>query len=114
MPDYRTTCRAHSTFHTRSNIWRKVRTPGNRLSTLKVVRKPLATKCAHSGVRLNGIKRAEGRTMSRNERTISRAYGGALSMQTVRDKILRAFLCEESKAAKMEAKKKATKTVTKK
>ena len=114
MPDYRVAIRGHSTYHTRTNIWRKVRTPGNRLSTLKVARRPLATKCAFNGQRLHGLQRVNPTTVSRCARTVSRPYGGVLSMQAVRDRILRAFLVEESKAAARAAKEKANKHNAKK
>ena len=101
MPDYRVTHRGHSTYHTRTNCWRKVRTPGNRLSTLRTIKKELAPKCAATGVKLQGLQRINQRLVSKNSRTVSRAYGGKFTMETVREKILRAFLCEESKAAKV-------------
>lgn len=105
MADYRVTCRGHSTYRTRSNMWRKVRTPGNRLTTLKMVKKPLQPLCSYSKTRIQGIKRAPARTLSKCERTVSRPYGGMYSANTVRERILRAFLCEESRAAALEQKK---------
>ena len=38
--------------------------------------------------------------LSRNRRTINRAYGGVLSGSAVRDQIIRAFLVEELKTVK--------------
>ncbi|KAI3918586.1 hypothetical protein MKX01_041906 [Papaver californicum] len=38
--------------------------------------------------------------LSRNKRTVNRAYGGVLSGITVRERIIRAFLVEEQKIVK--------------
>lgn len=62
-------------------------------------------KCPVTGKRIQGIphlrpteyKRSR---LSRNRRTINRAYGGVLSGSAVRERIVRAFLVEEQKIVK--------------
>ena len=59
--------------------------------------------CGETGVKLAGLKLMRPHTMSRvskRQRTISRAYGGHLSAQAVKDRIIRAFLIEEVKIVK--------------
>ena len=47
--------------------------------------------------------------LSRNRRTVNRAYGGVLSGSAVRDRIIRAFLVEEQKIVKRVLKLQKTK-----
>ncbi|KAF4394360.1 hypothetical protein G4B88_018510 [Cannabis sativa] len=62
-------------------------------------------KCPITGKRIQGIphlrsteyKRSR---LSRNRRTVNRAYGGVLSGRAVRERIIRAFLVEEQKIVK--------------
>ncbi|XP_015170986.1 60S ribosomal protein L34-like, partial [Solanum tuberosum] len=62
-------------------------------------------KCPVTGKRIQGIphlrpaeyKRSR---LSRNRRTVNRAYGGVLSGGAVRERIVRAFLVEEQKIVK--------------
>jgi len=56
--------------------------------------------CKDKGIKLQGIMRArkcDKKNMRSNDKTVSRAYGGALSANAVRERILRAFLVEEQK-----------------
>ena len=90
-------------YHTPSNILKRVKTPGGRLTLHKVrkVRNPIV--CGDTGVQLNGIKRldkCEWRNAPRRVRTVSRAYGGVLCSKAVRHRIMRAFLNEELKCIK--------------
>ena len=87
-------------YHTPSNILKKVRTPGGRLTfhRTRKVRNPIV--CGDTGAQLNGIKRLDKslwRNAPKRVRTVSRAYGGVLSAGAVRHRILRAFLNEELK-----------------
>lgn len=104
MPDNRVTCRGHSTYRTTRNKWRKVRTPGGNLTTLRIKRRPQVPKCQITGVKLNGIKRELAHKLHHHERTVNRAYGGTMSMKAVRDRIIRAFLTEEAKASQQKGK----------
>ena len=90
-------------YHTKSNILKRIRTPGGRLTFQKSakVRNPII--CGDTGVQLNGIKRLDKslwRSATKRVRTVSRAYGGVLSAGAVRHRIMRAFLNEELKCIK--------------
>ena len=90
-------------YHTPSNILKRVRTPGGRLTFHKTtkVRNPIV--CGDTGVQLNGIKRldkCQWKNAPKRVRTVSRTYGGVLCSRAVRHRILRAFLNEELKCIK--------------
>ena len=87
----RITIRGKYNYHTESNKLKRIRTPGGRLTFQKIakVRNPIV--CGDTGVELNGIKRL---------RTVSRTYGGVLSAEAVRHRIMRAFFNEELKCIK--------------
>ena len=90
-------------YHTDSNILKRVKTPGGRLTFQKSakVRNPII--CGDTGVQLNGIKRldkCEWKNAPKRVRTVSRAYGGVLCSSAVRHRIMRAFLNEELKCIK--------------
>ena len=90
-------------YHTPSNILKRVKTPGGRLTLHKVrkVRNPVV--CGDTGVQLNGIKRldkCQWKNAPKRVRTVSRTYGGVLSSSAVRHRIMRAFLNEELKCIK--------------
>uniref|UniRef100_A0A0N5A462 Large ribosomal subunit protein eL34 n=1 Tax=Parastrongyloides trichosuri TaxID=131310 RepID=A0A0N5A462_PARTI len=91
--------RRHS-YNTKSNKVRQFRTPGGRLALQ--YRKKVGTlpKCADTGVPLKGIKivrPSKLSKLSKRKKRVSRAYGGNLSANAVRERILRAFLVEEQK-----------------
>ena len=90
-------------YHTDSNILKRVKTPGGRLTyhKLRKVRNPIV--CGDTGVQLNGIKRLDKslwRNAPKRVRTVSRPYGGVLCAEAVRHRIMRAFLNEELKCIK--------------
>ena len=90
-------------YHTESNKLKRIRTPGGRLTFQKIakVRNPII--CGDTGVQLNGIKRlnkCQWKNAPKRIRTVSRAYGGVLSAEAVRHRIIRAFLNEELKCIK--------------
>ena len=90
-------------YHTESNKLKRIRTPGGRLTFQKIakVRNPII--CGDTGVQLNGIKRlnkCQWKNAPKRVRTVSRAYGGVLSAEAVRHRIIRAFLNEELKCIK--------------
>ena len=90
-------------YHTESNRLKRIKTPGGRLTFHKLskVRNPIV--CGDTGVPLNGIKRldkCEWKNAPKRMRTVSRAYGGVLSSNAVRHRIMRAFLNEELKCIK--------------
>ncbi|XP_059299900.1 large ribosomal subunit protein eL34 isoform X1 [Lycium ferocissimum] len=126
----RVTYRKRHSYATKSNQHRVVKTPGTNptsLLLLFVMIHPILTttpsipggklvyqttkkrasgpKCPVTGKRIQGIphlrpteyKRSR---LSRNRRTVNRAYGGVLSGGAVRERIVRAFLVEEQKIVK--------------
>ena len=103
MPDNRFTFRTHHSFATRSNKNRLVRTPGGRLSVQHVQKKTGHHTCGDTGAKLNGIPALSSnkfKALSKNKKTVARAYGGVLSGGAVRCRIIRAFLVEERKVVK--------------
>merc|ERR1712127_3837 len=91
MLERRITYRRSSSYRTRGNNFRPVKTPGGKL-VLHLIKKH--TK----GTGMQGVKVArpnDFRRMTSSKRTVSRAYGGILTGTEVRDRIMRAFLIEE-------------------
>ena len=60
------------------------------------------------------LRQKDFRILPKNQRTVSRAYGGVLSHKSVKDRIVRAFLIEEVKHMKKLMSKKKEKEDTKK
>lgn len=92
-------------YATRSNQVRKIRTPGNRLVFQKVDKRSQGphTPWVLGHKRLAGTKALnhfDARTSSSHAKSVSRAYGGVLSAEQVRDRIIRAFLVEEQRIAR--------------
>jgi large subunit ribosomal protein L34e len=92
-------------YATRGNLVRKIRTPGNRLKFQQVKKRSQGTHTpwvlGHK--RIAGTKAVRGlkaRTTSRHTKSVSRAYGGVLSADQVRDRVIRAFLVEEQRIAR--------------
>uniref|UniRef100_A0A0K0E9I9 Large ribosomal subunit protein eL34 n=1 Tax=Strongyloides stercoralis TaxID=6248 RepID=A0A0K0E9I9_STRER len=91
--------RRHS-YSTKSNKIRKIKTPGGRLSIKYQSKIGCKRRCADTGVILKGIKAVRPQKLSKlskRQKTVSRAYGGHLSANAVKERILRAFLIEEQK-----------------
>nr|ABK21342.1 unknown [Picea sitchensis]ABK21936.1 unknown [Picea sitchensis]ABK26150.1 unknown [Picea sitchensis]ABK26719.1 unknown [Picea sitchensis]ACN40477.1 unknown [Picea sitchensis] len=101
----RLTYRKRHSYATKSNQTRVLKTPGGRLIYQTAKKRASGPKCPVTGKRIHGIphlrpaeyKRSR---LSRNRRTVNRAYGGVLSGSAVRDRIIRAFLVEEQKIVK--------------
>nr|DAD31248.1 TPA_asm: hypothetical protein HUJ06_010099 [Nelumbo nucifera] len=78
---------------------------GGKLVFQSTKKRASGPKCPVTGKRIQGIphlrpaeyKRSR---LSRNRRTVNRAYGGVLSGSAVRERIIRAFLVEEQKIVK--------------
>eukprot|EP01027_Heterolobosea_sp_BB2_P027076 GEZU01042279.1.p2 GENE.GEZU01042279.1~~GEZU01042279.1.p2 ORF type:complete len:119 (+),score=33.77 GEZU01042279.1:61-417(+) len=103
--DKRVHYRRKHTYRTVSNRTTTVKTPGGRI-VLHVL--PKITKGAHTP-RYLGSKPLQGlKRMTRNQwkiapksaRTVTRPYGGVLSANHVKERIIRAFLIEEQKIVK--------------
>jgi large subunit ribosomal protein L34e len=102
MPDKRTTLVGRH-YATKSRRSVPVKTPGGRLVSQVISKKSNAPKCADCKCRIIGIKRmtpAQLANSKKRERTVSRAYGGAVCAGCVKTRIMRAFLLEERKAVK--------------
>uniref|UniRef100_A0AC35U8D1 60S ribosomal protein L34 n=1 Tax=Rhabditophanes sp. KR3021 TaxID=114890 RepID=A0AC35U8D1_9BILA len=100
-------------YNTKSNKVRSVKTPGGRLSLHYRSKTASIPKCGDTKVELKGIKSYRPSQLSqltRRQKTVARAYGGNLSANAVKERILRAFLIEEQKivATVMNAKEVAT------
>ncbi|KAL2510155.1 60S ribosomal protein L34-1 [Forsythia ovata] len=101
----RLTYRKRHSYATKSNQHRIVKTPGGKLVYQTTKKRASGPKCPVTGKRIQGIphlrpaeyKRSR---LSRNRRTVNRAYGGVLSGGAVRERIIRAFLVEEQKIVK--------------
>mmetsp|Transcript_50221 Transcript_50221/g.79972 ORF Transcript_50221/g.79972 Transcript_50221/m.79972 type:complete len:207 (-) Transcript_50221:98-718(-) len=110
VQDARITYRRRNPYNTRTNYFKKVRTPGNRLviqylKKLHLKHRSLP-KCAETGTPLRGVKPNRGNyknkrltVLQKKRKAVSRAYGGNLCHQAVRLRILRAFLSEETRIA---------------
>merc|ERR1712216_338467 len=96
MLERRIKYRRSSSYRTRGNNFRPVKTPGGKL-VLHLIKKH--TK----GTGMQGVKVArpnDFRRLTSSKRTVSRVYGGILTGTEVRDRIMRAFLIEEFKRFK--------------
>ncbi|CAD8163387.1 unnamed protein product (macronuclear) [Paramecium tetraurelia] len=101
----RVTYRRRTSYNTRSNKIRKVKTPGGNVVAQYPNKKTSASTCADSNlsVVLNGLKRIRPtklKQLARRQRTVSRPYGGVLSAGALKNRIIRAFLVEEVKIVK--------------
>ena len=100
----RVTYRRRKSYNTRSNKIRKLRTPGGQLVAQYVRKNAKGVQTAvKTNAKLTGLPRlrnAQYKNLARCKRTVSRPYGGVLTPQDVKDKILRAFLIEEVKIVK--------------
>merc|ERR1712216_290490 len=96
MLERRIKYRRSSSYRTRGNNFRPIKTPGGKL-VLHLIKKHTR------GTGMQGIKVArpnDFRRMTSSKRTVSRAYGGILTGTEVKERIMRAFLIEEFKRFK--------------
>ncbi|KAF8714964.1 hypothetical protein HU200_027506 [Digitaria exilis] len=124
----RLTYRKRHSYATKSNQTRVVKTPGGRLVYQYTKKRASGPKCPVTGKKIQGVshrtplrleiiphlrpteyKRSR---LPRNRRTVNRPYGGVLSGQAVRERIIRAFLVEEQKIVKKVLKIQKTKEKT--
>lgn len=102
MTDCRIVYRRRTHYATRSNKFKLVRTPGNRLVAQKREKKHRGpcTPWSLGHKRLAGTKALghfDRRQASKYAKTVSRPYGGVLNGEQVKDRVLRAFLIEEQR-----------------
>ena len=106
-----------TSYNTRSNKVRVVKTPGGNLRYLHVKKRGTAAKCGDCKIKLPGIPATRPRelaTMSKTKKSVSRAYGGSRCANCVKDRIVRAFLIEEQKIVKKVLKESQDKKSSKK
>jgi len=99
----RITYRRQTSYNTRSNKIRKVKTPGGQVLAHYVNKKSKAPACGVCKKPLSGIpnlRPTKYKLLKKRERRVSRPYGGSLCGQCVRERVVRAFLIEEVKIVK--------------
>ncbi|CAK9785833.1 unnamed protein product [Cutaneotrichosporon oleaginosum] len=102
----RVTLRKRTPYNTTSNRRRVVKTPGGKL----VVHHIKKLTCGDCGNALAGIPVLRPRqyaTLSKRQKSVSRAYGGSVCAGCVKQRITRAFLIEEATIVKRVLKAKA-------
>ena len=104
MPDNRVHYLRKHTYSTRSNKIRKIRTPGGRLTVQYIKKTSKGPQTAiKTRSRLSGLKKMSNSDyyrQNRSSRRISRPYGGVITPEELKEKIMRAFLIEEVKVVK--------------
>ena len=99
----RVTYRRRLSYNTKSNKARKVKTPGGRLVYIHTKKAAAVPKCGDCHRELQGIPALRPRAFARlrkNDKKVSRKYGGSRCASCVRSRIMRAFLIEERKIVK--------------
>ncbi|KAF1744176.1 hypothetical protein MXB_4089 [Myxobolus squamalis] len=105
----RLTLRRRLSYNTASNKRVISKTPGGKLVYLYKKKKGTQPKCGDCKKTLAGISAVRPcklRGMSKRQKTVNRSYGGSRCGKCVRDRILRAFLVEESRIIKILSKSK--------
>jgi len=106
----RLTYRRKHSYNTTSNKVKIVKTPGGKLTFHYRKKTASGPKCGESGCNLAiagvpHLRPIEYSRLSKRQKTVTRAYGGALCAGCVRNRIVRAFLIEEQKIVKKVLKK---------
>merc|ERR1712226_574461 len=99
MLERRVTYKRKASYRTKGNRFRKIKTPGGKLSIQYIKKKTNGTKMA--GVKV--ARPADFARMRATARTVARPYGGVLTHAAVRDRITRAFMIEEINSVKQRA-----------
>ena len=103
MKNNRIVKRTRFTYSTRSNKLRIIKTPGNKLNALKLKKKKSNKICPIFTQKIKGVNCPGSRrfkSFSKKSKTVSRPYGGYLSLQAIKRNIIKSFLIEEKKLAK--------------
>eukprot|EP00163_Fabomonas_tropica_P025260 TRINITY_DN4356_c0_g3_i1.p2 TRINITY_DN4356_c0_g3~~TRINITY_DN4356_c0_g3_i1.p2 ORF type:complete len:116 (-),score=31.50 TRINITY_DN4356_c0_g3_i1:72-419(-) len=106
----RLTFRRRHCYATRSNRTRVVKTPGGKNVFQYVTKKAKGPSCGDCGGNIIGVpalRPVAYSKLSKNKKTVARAYGGSRCASCVRDRIVRAFLVGEQKIVKAVLKKAA-------
>ncbi|EFP77442.1 60S ribosomal protein L34 [Puccinia graminis f. sp. tritici CRL 75-36-700-3] len=113
----RVTLRTRKSYNTTSNLRRIIKTPGGKLSYLRLHKQATSPKCGDCHTGLPGVpalRPVRYATVSKRIKTVQRPYGGSRCGNCVRDRIVRAFLVEEAKIVKKVLKSQAVPTKSKK
>jgi large subunit ribosomal protein L34e len=97
MPDARVTLRRKSPYCTRSNRFKKIRTPGGKLTIQYLKKRGSIPKCGDTGAPLFGVavrRPKELMRLSKPKKTVTRCYGGSLSGKAVRNR----YVCVDPRA----------------
>ena len=110
MLDRRVTYKRRASYRTDGNKFKIVKTPGGKLSIQYIQKKSKTIKKKMHG--LKSARPAALRRMAYSARSVSRPYGGVLTHEEVKLRIMRAFLVEQlqdikNKAASSDKKKRA-------
>lgn len=103
MKDSRIVLRHHCPFSTKRNKFKKVKTPGNKITIHYLKKKASNPRCAETKIKLKGISTQKSLNFMRlckRKKKISRIYGGYLSSESTKNRILKSFLTEEKKIVK--------------
>jgi large subunit ribosomal protein L34e len=95
--------RRKHTYRTDSNMVRKFRTPGGKLSVQYLKKRVKTLRCSETGQVLPGvthITKARFISLPKRKRTVTRPYGGSLSGGAVKHRVMRAFFNEEMRVIK--------------
>merc|ERR1712048_585140 len=98
MLDRRVTYKRRASYRTDGNKFKIVKTPGGKLSIQYVQKKSKTIKKKMHG--LKSARPADLRRMSYRHRRVARPYGGVLTHEEVKMRIMRAFLTEELQSIK--------------
>ncbi|XP_065884837.1 large ribosomal subunit protein eL34-like [Dysidea avara] len=96
----RLTYRRRLSYNTKSNRKRVSKTPGGKLVYLYPKKPAKVPVCGNCHRKLRGIialRPLKLMSVSKRHKTVTRAYGGHLCGQCLRERIIRAFLIEEQK-----------------
>jgi large subunit ribosomal protein L34e len=95
--------RRQNNFNTRSNKVKKVKTPGGVVKVQYLEKRAKGPRCGDCKCEISGVPQLRSyayKGLSKNQRTVSRAYGGSRCGGCVRERVIRAFLIEEQKCVK--------------
>merc|ERR1712151_1368139 len=93
MLDRRVTYKRRASYRTDGNKFKIVKTPGGRLAVQYIQKKSRTIKKKMNG--LKSARVADLRRMSYRFRRVARPYGGVLTADDVKMRIMRAFMTEE-------------------
>ena len=100
--DNRIQLRRRNPYNTARNHVVPVRTPGNKLVAHYLKKRVNGPHCAETHKAIPGIRHLttkQLKNLPKNERTVSRAYGGVYLYSVVKDRIINAFIQEETRFA---------------